>query len=366
MNIEVLIYSYLVICAAMIMFNVVCIFVFKQNEIKIANDSEEFEKIIQRQIKSGKVDNEHKKYLVRKLKNEKYLLAFDQTLEKLYVDDPEGVKKYFKQLVFTFVELTKIYSKKDEIKATFFPYVIKKYQLFNGEKISSVNDAIYSLLRSKSVYCRENALYAIYSIGFCDNVIKALKIIDNGDNVHNQKLITDGLLSFSGDKSELDKALWQNLNKFSLQTKVAILDYFRFSNAYYPEPMLELLCDKTQDNEIRYSAIRYFGKYPYEAAYNQLCEFVNSEGYNWEYSAISALSLASYQSLETIDLLKSKLSDKNWYVRYNSSLALKNMGLGYDDLKDIIEGNDKFASDIVKYQIDKENLKEMEMKKANV
>lgn len=365
MKIEVLIYSYLAICASMIVFNVVCIFAFKRNEIKLATDSEEFEKKIQAQIKAGTVDEEHKNYLMRKLRNEKYLMAFDKTLEKLYVENPDAIKKYFKQLVLAFVELTKYYAKKDEIKATYFPYVIKKYRLFSGENIKTVNDSLFGLLRNKSVYCRENSLCAIYSMGNVETAIKALRIIDSNDFDHNPKLITDGLLAFEGNKNELDEALWKSFAKFSTQMKVSILDYFRFSGADYPEKMLEFFNDGW-NSEIQYSAIRYFGKYHYDPACKYLFNFVKDENLNWEYPAIASLSLAAYPSDEVIALLKKKLSSKNWYVRYNASQALENIGLGYDDLKDIIEGDDKFASDIVKYRIDQKNMKEMEMKKANV
>lgn len=365
MKIEILIYSYLAICASMIVFNIACIFIFKRNEIKLAHDSEKFEKIIQSQILAGQVDDEHRKYIVQKLRNEKYLMAFDKTIETLYIEQPEAIKAYFKQLTLAFVELTKFYSSKDEIKATYFPYVINKYRLFYGENIKTVNDAMFSLLRSKSVYCRENALYALYSMGNAEIIIKALRIIDSEESQHNPKLITDGLLSFEGKKDELDELLWKNFDKFSIPMKVVILDYFRFSGAYYPEKFLEFFKGK-YDSEIQYSAIRYFGKYPYQPAYEYLYKYVKGEDMTWEYPAIAALSLASYQSLETVELLKSKLSDKNWYVRYNSSQALENMGLGYDDLKDIIDGPDKFASDIVKYRLDQKNMREKEMEKVNV
>ena len=50
MFVETLIYSYLVICGAMIIFNIICIFVFQKRDQNLAARSKRFTKEIEAQV----------------------------------------------------------------------------------------------------------------------------------------------------------------------------------------------------------------------------------------------------------------------------------------------------------------------------
>lgn len=71
----------------------------------------------------------------------------------------------------------------------------------------------------------------------------------------------------------------------------------------------------------------------------------NETADNREYAAISATSIAAYPSEETENLLKKKLSSRNWYVRYNSAESLSKLGLDYTQLIDVFKGNDRYAGE---------------------
>lgn len=48
----------------------------------------------------------------------------------------------------------------------------------------------------------------------------------------------------------------------------------------------------------------------------------------------------------------------NWYIRFNASKSLEQLGFGYRDLIDVIEGHDRYASEILRYRFDVRELEE--------
>lgn len=360
MKVEILIYAYLAICASMIVFNIVCIFVFRKKDRNIRNRSIDFTDIIEAQLNQGMIDEEHQGFLRKKLKKINHMIAFDDALEKLYVQRPGDIKKYITDLSSVFVFLTLKYSEKEQIQAAYFPYIIKKYHVFKGAGIPVVLNALLELVKEQNLYCRENALQALYSIGDAGSVIEALKLLDRAENFHHGKMITDGLLSFSGLTDELDGKLWENFDKFSIQLKQPILDYFRFSSGNYHEKMLQIMVNRKENKELRISAIRYFAKYRYEPALKHLYAFATEESPVWEYRAIAAFALGNYPAEETGRLLKKLLCDRNWYVRYNAADSLERLGIRYEEMIDIFEGRDRYAAEMLRYRFDRKKLKNTE------
>jgi hypothetical protein len=57
-------------------------------------------------------------------------------------------------------------------------------------------DTMLELVHSPSLYVRENAIHAIYSVGDVEYAIRALLILNESTYYHNTKMITDGLLKF--------------------------------------------------------------------------------------------------------------------------------------------------------------------------
>ncbi|MGN0791993.1 MAG: HEAT repeat domain-containing protein [Christensenellales bacterium] len=361
MKVEILIYAYLAVCASMIAFNIACIFVFRRKDKKIDTCKTDFTDEIKRCIESNEVDEQHRKYLFKKLRRINNLMAFDKTLEELYPENPEKIRRYIKGLSPVFVYLSLEYLKKNKLQAAYFPYIIKKYRICSGQNISIITDAMLMLVRDPSLYCRENAMQALNVIGDAASVIKALRIIDEYGYYHHSKLISDGLLEFSGDKERLSDMLWREFPNFSEKMQVTVLDYFRFSSGDHSEQILRLLTSENRTDEIAYSCIRYLGKYHYEPAYPYLLDFAEaSDEIHWEYAAITATALACYPCKKTEEALKALLHSKNWYVRYNASQSLDCLGFDYTDLIDIFEGDDRYAGEIMRYRLDQKKMKEKE------
>ena len=241
MKAEILIYAYLAVCVAMIGFNIACIFVFRVKDKRLNHYSQRFIRIVRQVIADRTVTEDHCKYLSKKLKKINNLMAFDMTLDDLFAQNPEQTKDYIRQLSSLFTYLTLEYREKSEIQAAYFPYIIKKYKIFQGQPIGIVMDILLELVHSPSLYVRENALQAIYSIGSAECTMNALWILNESTYYHHPKMITDGLLNFSGDTKQLAERLWDNLHRFSKKMQRVIVDYFRFSSSDHQQRILELL-----------------------------------------------------------------------------------------------------------------------------
>ncbi len=358
MKIEILVYAYLAVCTAMIGFNIVCIFLFSRNDRETEHSRLYYINLIKGQFGKEVLDDRHRLLMLKRLTHVRELTAFDKALEILYNEFPDEIQAYLRKMEFVFVTLANRYSRKDELQMAYFPYVIARYRLFEGEDLPQINRIMVDLLEKPSVYCRENALNAIYSMGISENVADALQIVDQSGYYHNKKLLTDGLMTFSGDKNELNELLWERLPSYSSNMQQAILDYIRFSSGAFQERMLGLLREE-HDCEIHYCAIRYLGRYPYPPAYEQLMKYAEHEDeMHWEYTSITCFALASYPGERTVAVLKKNLSSRNWYVRLNASQALESLKLEYADFIDIFEGNDRYAGEMIRYRFDRQKLSE--------
>lgn len=357
MDVQTLIYAYLAICISMIVFNCACIFVFRLRDATLQKRSVLFEERINAQIqriKEGKpVEEIHKAFLQKKLPRINHLMALDETLERLLQREPEAVWTYLREIgsVFTYLVINSKY--RSTMKITYFAYLVKKYHIIERKPIHPIVTAMMSLLQEPGLYCRENALQAIYSSGDCGCVLQALLEVDRSPRFHHAKLLTDGLLSFSGEHEQLINTLWKAFDQFSTRMKVVILDYIRFSGKDMCPQLLQLLADSHQDDEIRFSCIRYFGKHPYDPAFPLLISFASDpQDRRWEYAAISATSLAAYPCQRSIDVLKKALSNANWYIRFNAAKSLERFDMGYLELIDVMDGSDRYAREILQYRMD--------------
>lgn len=363
MNVENMIYAYLAICFAMIVFNTVCIFVFRRREKRIGKRSQKLEEIIERQIEQmedGEAPGEeHRNYLTRHLRKAGNLLAFDETLNRLEKQKPEAVSAYMDEIYPVFVRLMLEYNRKDEVLVTFYLHILEKHRVLYGKPIGLIHDAVQTLIHSPGIYCRGNAFQAILSGGSADSVVTALAALDESGYYCNSKIISDGLLTFPGDTRELDRKLWERFDRFSLSMQLALLNYFRFRSDEHRERMLSLLTDETRDDEIRFAAIRYFGKYSDPRVHPLLMQFADPTlAPRWEYTAIACAALALYPGKSTVDLLKTNLHSSNWHIRFNAAQSLETIGFDYVDMADIFEGKDRFAREMLQYRMDKRREKQ--------
>lgn len=358
MGVELLVYIYLAVCVSMIFFNIGTIIFSKRREKYNQKKRDQYESIIRDvlvNIREGKEpEKRHIKYMKRNLYLQEHLLVFVQVMTELFKEFPDEMPVYLDALSPAMMALTERYNRhSDPIIYAFFLYSLRVFQQMSGKTPPEVEDILLRALREDNTYCRENALKAIYNSGETELVIRALYVLNSENINHNKKLLTDGLLTFKGDKKELMDRLLEQFESFNIGIQVVILDFIRFCAESDGDKVLSILKDENRSPELRFSCIRYFGKYPSDKAYPILLEMAeNKNELRWEYPAISCTALASYPGEKTVEVLKKALCVSNWYVRYNAAESLSRLGLGYVDLIDVFDGNDRYAREILQFQFD--------------
>lgn len=366
MNVEILIYCYLAICLSMIVFNCIAMLVFRRKDYEMEHGSRKLEDTIWEQIaqlRNGQeIEEAHTRYLSRKLKHLRNLMILDEAMSRILEQNREAAEEYLYQIRGIFEGLAVEYMKKERMKTAYFAYLLSRY--YSDRESILIRDIMLQLMHEESLYCRENALKYIYRRGEVATVTEALRIINENNFFHHTKLLTDGLLTFTGDHEELIRKFWSELDMFQESLQIAVLNYIRFCSGNYCKSMYDVMVDENRPKEVRYAAIRYLGKYYYLPAKSRLIAYAVSVQPEWEYAAISAGSLAIYPGEDTIAALKTALKSQNWYTRTNAAKSLSELDVSYVEMIDIWNGSDRYAREMAQYYRDLRRVRELEKQDA--
>ena len=232
--------------------------------------------------------------------------------------------------------------KKDETIKVYCEVILVEFKLSNYE----INSFLMESLNTNSLYLRVASLEAISKIGNLNKFIEAIKYISDNNYYINNKIFIDILKEFGGDKYLLNKELIDNFNIFNNDLKKSIVDHFKNNKVeFVKEKLLEILKDENSEKEIRISAIKYFSIINSKYAQEIIIDILKRG--EWEYRAVSAATLSSYKNEESINSLLESITDKNWYVRYNSAISL--LHLNQDIINLVFLKGDKYSRDIIFY-----------------
>ena len=166
MFVQILIYVYLGICAGMILFNIATALLSRRREHRSFRDGIRLELTVSRELdrlaETGAVSERHLRFMERRLRRVNGMAAFDAALERLCVRRPELTRSYLTALNGVTITLAEDYCRRDEIEAAYFPYIIRKYRLLDGQENEALKTMLLDLLHEPSIYCRENAMQALY------------------------------------------------------------------------------------------------------------------------------------------------------------------------------------------------------------
>lgn len=370
MGSEILLYGYGLVCLSMLVFNIIYNITLKGSDVRMEKRVQHYEAQaliqVQRVRRKEPMEKRYFTWLRYRLFRVKNLIAFDRVMDQIDDDGDEAERQYWERILDVLLKLARTYQRRDNLQAAYFAYFVCRYEKKNPvppEKNGELQEFMVECMKKKSFYCQLNALQALYAFGDVEYVMEAVRIQDTVQTFYNEKILTEGLLSFSGDHDELIHRLWDNFDYYSERTKLSVLNYIRFQTGDYCNEMFGIMTSESVDKELRFSAIRYFGKYPYEPARQVLIGFVSdTDQTKWEYAAISATSLAGYHGNDVIRCLTEAMKSPNWYVRYNASVSLEAQHLDYSDLIDVVDGDDRYAREMVMYRLESRRIREAEEK----
>ncbi len=359
-------------CLALLLFNIAYIFIDKAQRRQIRTRRLDMADIIAKQIaliqKGEPVQPEHLSYLQRKLKRARNMKIFEQSMQEIWKKYAnEDCAHYIKQLRPVFLGLTAVYDRHDPIEQSYFSSILAQFGIDRGqESFDSIIEYCLGKIPGKEVSLRENSLKALYSIGNPDAILAAWTAMENGDILHSNKLLSDGLLKYSGSHNQLASLLFRHRREYSDRLLLPVLQYIYYFSGDYQSEFLEILEDSGADKELQLEALRYFRKYPYEPARQTIQSFLRYCGLvDWEYTAVAALTLSRYPGPDTVDCLKAALGSTNWYIRLNSADTLiHGLKISQVQLHDIYNGQDRFAKEILQYVSSQSELIHQEMEMA--
>ena len=295
----------------------------------------------------------------RRLSRINELLAFDQLMEELE-QESAVYEAYIRQLQPVFLQLATVYWKRESTQAAYYCYFLAKHKFRRHMEMDQFQQIVLSYLKKDSLYCKINALKALCSFGSPSILMDALVELGNGQESQlHGKVVTEALLSYTGDADALIGLLWARLDRFALPIQRSVLDYIRFQSGGYCGRMLEILKDLRRDKELRLAAIRYFGKYHYAPARPVLLDFLNdSDSTRWEYAAISATALARYDGQDVVSALLRAMNSSNWYIRSNAASSLEAHGLTYEEMLKVLGGDDRYAREMLTYRLKAKRLEQ--------
>lgn len=345
------------VCISMILFNIFYILFYssKNGEGKKSDRhiQKRVYKLITLRARGHRVSLRDTGRITRMCQDMWNLAAWDRQLSAMSGEFGKEVEQYISECGEMFLWLTKKMKKKKPVQMAHFAYIVHKYKFYENEKCRKAILAFMStLVQSENLYCRENALKVLYANGEMKEVYDAMQYLFEGHRFNHEKLLVDGLLTYSGNKKELMDALLKDRKEKKLFAQKVILNYIRFGSDEYKDLFLQILNNPEEDDECRYIALRYFGRYADKRAREILIQFAeNPDEHPFEYAAIAATALGSYMDEETVEVLKDCLCHSNWYIRHNAAVSLEKFQLDASEFKDILYGSDKYAREVLEYRM---------------
>ncbi|KRQ87815.1 HEAT repeat protein [Caloramator mitchellensis] len=192
-----------------------------------------------------------------------------------------------------------------------------------------------------------NSLLALSKIGDEEAFIEGFNRITAGIPLSERSLI-ELIDDFEGDKGYVYEKMINSDNDFLsaifMKSAANYMD-FRFS-----EMAVKYLKDNNKEKRI--AAIKLIGNAADVRFIDEVLECLNDA--EWEVRAVTAKVLERFEDEKAVIPLVSALSDKVWFVRYNAAKSLIKIPGGIDAIEIVMQGDDKFAKDIVIYAV--ENL----------
>ena len=368
---EVLIYGYGAVCLSMIVFNIIYNIVLRAKEPQTTKRAERVKEALLKKYAAGRgadadTEDGEEPDVRAFLKEERLdlgkpeaLLTLSEALSAISgKEQQEAGERFIMGLQPLLPALAEGYLKKDYMQTAYFAVFLSHYRR-GSDYDAALLESLLKYAAQENMYCRVNALDALYAMGNAEYVSKAVAVQDKMEVFLHERVLTEGLLSFSGDHGELIERLVEQFGELSGKTRLAILNYIRFKSGAYKELMYRIMTDESEDRELRLSAVRYFGRYPYEKARSVLIRLAtDKEALHWEYAAVAAGALKDYDGEDVISALKSALYSSNWYVRYNAAVSLEARGLSYTRLIDVMSGEDRYAREMMEYRFQERRLME--------
>ncbi|EYE88535.1 PBS lyase [Fervidicella metallireducens AeB] len=203
-----------------------------------------------------------------------------------------------------------------------------------------VINPLLELIDIEHVEIKYNVLMALAKIGDNEAFIEAFKKLTKSIPLSERSLV-EIADSFEGDKIYVYRNLIYIEDEFI--SSIFIKSAGNYKDTTLADEIAFFLAIENKEKKI--AAMKALGNMGDNRYVEPIISLLSDE--TWEVRAIAAKVLGQLQSDNAIIPLTTALSDREWYVRYNAANSLVSIEGGIDMVYDILEGEDRFAKDII-------------------
>lgn len=365
LTVESVIYFYIFICVALLVFNLLYITRSQRTKRRRMSRVRWWERELAGLFAAGGDSGQSAGELFARLKRTEELMAFQEALGEHLPAYPQEMRALFLQNRQPLYALALAYEKKPPMDRAFFAYVIASFHPPIGTGHDMLVEILLGYMENSTVYCRENVLNALYALGSERGIEHAFELLNLRGWYHHPKLLSDGLAKYTGDKARLVQRLWQRRKQWPEFLVVATVQFASgLGEDTFSQPFLEALVQEALPMEARFALVRYFQRHVCDAAKPVLLDLMDMHTGTEQQLAIAAASaLSAYPGEDTRRSLKAALSSRNWYIRRNAALSINKLGITQDDVAEIRSGGDRYALEMLEYAAGNRGLREESLPK---
>lgn len=302
-------------------------------------------------VQSG---GELKKTVFRKLKQPYYLVGLKRFLQNLSNEEKLQFLSKNEDTILDYVQ------KLNNTSKAYFSYMVGEIHYPDSYKKEKLAEVMVDFAQGKSVHLRENSLKALYHLGLPEKVKRIFIALSFRDIPHSEKLLSDGLSDFTGNKERLAEELFESFSEFDDCFKKSVVNYLNRENIHkYDEDLKEWLLYDTISNDVQCAVVRLIAKNRKPESAVCIADYINAheEVEEWEGMSVATGVLGNFERTDyLIHTLIKQLKAKHWYIRMNAADSLCKMGITAEEVASINRDSDSFAKDAINYAVKKHAL----------
>lgn len=295
-----------------------------------------------------KKQERQKRKLAVILRKPKGLLALSKALDEIGWKDSTDMYPAVRRLLCEVLteEYLKVYQKEDEAVQGLLISLITRCDASS----SRLKQILLKNLEARNLLVRIETLRCICAQRNRKLMLQAIQCINEKPQYFNNKLLTDVLIEFKGNRQLLMEQMWENLWLYSADIQVSILQMMTILRAEeFSENVFGLVDDETVNKETRIAAIKYFGNVHMPKYALKLSRFLTDPV--WEYGAVAAKVLEEYDCTEIFPSLLEGSSSRNWYVRNNCARTIV-LSCRQDQIEKALLVKDRYTRDSIRYALE--------------
>ncbi len=345
--VEGLIYFYLFICIGLLAFNILYITRARRQARRREKRIKEWRHILVLSDPGRPLPES----LIRRLKRINNLTAFFNVANEHFSEEKADAHSFVTGNQPFFRTLAEAYGRKPAMERAFFAYMVATFYSYAGIRDHSMSELLLNYFPDSTVYSRENILNALYVLGSESAVEHAFSILNEQHWYHHPKLLSDGMVRFTGDQEALVRRLWAYRAQWEECLLLGIVQFAALlPENTFAEEYLEALEKEQLPLEVRFALLRYFQKHVYPPAKPVMLHFLAGEDAEDSQLAVVAVSeLAAYPGEDTRTALVHALHDRNWYVRRNAATSLNRLGMTEEEKGAVRNSGDRYAVEMMDY-----------------